>query len=461
MLDNISIYLKDTFLFDGAKDITSLGLHGGSPPARIFQEILDRYINVDSRDKIAVIYGLKNTGKKTCVRQLANYLSNSVIIHIENENTRMSQIMDICQYLFEKNIVNFFIENITLVPDFIRNSRIFSKYFSDGKYKFIFTGDQNYSFLLAGSSELLFALDFFYTKHIHCNITDEYINEAILDNIKLSIKNREYSDYSKHFKTVLYLCEKNKIDFNLKSLLITGKSLFYDDLVKILSDISVLKYENKQIKYIYPELEKNLRLEFQNIKFNSNIYDKNILDMSESQIVFLAYKFIHDYILETDKDLDFGVKNLIKVSKFWNRGKFFDLAVACCRYLNDIDVEKYLIKVKDLVLKDNLKFYEKIILMNKNKLEKYSNKNINLIDIWLMNYISKQTGITQFTYQERFKIAEIIIKNSLIESIDVNNIEFQNICKNIVIERKKKNKNLNQIIRYSGENYSRLFTILF
>lgn len=120
--------------------------------------ILDKYIQDKPQDKVCVIYGLRRTGKTTLLKQellsfTKEQLEKSVYIKAQQIDTVSSINQDI-KKLKELGFKYFFIDEITLIEDFIDNAAILSDVYAPQGLKFVLSGTDSLGFYFAGSDEL-------------------------------------------------------------------------------------------------------------------------------------------------------------------------------------------------------------------------------------------------------------------------------------------------------------------
>ena len=239
------IYLSDTSILDGSKDMLILDADR-FPRAGVYDNILKNYIYGNTYETLGIISGLKCSGKKTCIRQLASSLPNSVLIHINEDNPFYNDeyylptnpITDICKYFFDKGINNFFIENITLAPILIENTFYFCENFS-GKRKFVLTGDNNYIFYLAQIRDFISSMEIYFTNNIYCKIDKKYIEDAIINNIITAIKDKKEDEYGFDFMALYKLYTRNRLDYSMKSIFFIKKDIrfsYNDTLLDVSRD---------------------------------------------------------------------------------------------------------------------------------------------------------------------------------------------------------------------------------
>ncbi len=121
-------------------------------------EVIKRYLYGEPQDNICLLYGLRRTGKTTLIRQLLlemdeSDLSKTVYI----KATQAEGISDINQdlkLLRRSGFKYVFIDEITLVNDFIDSASLFSDVYAAGGMKIVLSGTDSLGFYFASNEEL-------------------------------------------------------------------------------------------------------------------------------------------------------------------------------------------------------------------------------------------------------------------------------------------------------------------
>ena len=215
-----------------------------------YQQLYD-YIYGDVSDRVFSLYGLRRTGKTTLIRQLIADMdmamkSKSVFIQIQDTKI-LDDVNQDLRILEEKGYRYIFIDEVTLLNDFIEGAALFSDVFAASGMKIVLSGTDSLGFMFTEDEEL-------YDRCIMCHTTfipyrefenvlgivgidnyiqyggtmslsgkryndnaqifsskkntDEYVDSAIARNIQHSLKNYEYAD---HFRSLRDLYEKNEL----------------------------------------------------------------------------------------------------------------------------------------------------------------------------------------------------------------------------------------------------------
>lgn len=215
-----------------------------------YQQLRD-YVYGDIHDRVYILYGLRRTGKTTLIRQLITEMdstmrSKAAFIQIQDNKTLDDVNRDL-KVLEKKGYRYVFIDEVTLLDDFIEGAALFSDVFAASGMKIVLSGTDSLGFMFAEDEEL-------YDRCIMCHTTfipyrefervlgivgiddfiryggtmslggkqyndnsmifatkkstDEYVDSAIARNIQHSLKNYMYEG---HFRSLRDLYEKNEL----------------------------------------------------------------------------------------------------------------------------------------------------------------------------------------------------------------------------------------------------------
>ena len=215
-----------------------------------YQQLHD-YVYGDIHDRVYILYGLRRTGKTTLIRQLisemdASMRSKTVFIQIQDSKT-LDDVNQDLKVLEEKGYRYVFIDEVTLLNDFIEGAALFSDVFAASGMKIVLSGTDSLGFMFTEDEELydrcimchttfipyrefervlgIVGIDDFIRyggtmslggKQYNDNAmifatkksTDEYVDSAIARNIQHSLKNYKYEG---HFRSLRELYEKNEL----------------------------------------------------------------------------------------------------------------------------------------------------------------------------------------------------------------------------------------------------------
>ena len=215
----------------------------------LYKNICD-YVYGDIRDKVFILYGLRRTGKTTLIRQVISEMNNedfskTAFIQV-GAGIGLSDINQDLKYLMNAGYKFVFIDEVTLIEDFIEGAALFSDIFAACGMKIVLSGTDSLGFFFSGDEQLYDRCIFLHTTFIpyrefeevlgikgidnyicyggtmslggvHYNETstfankksvDEYVDSAIAKNIQHSLK---YYQYGGHFRALYDLYEKNEL----------------------------------------------------------------------------------------------------------------------------------------------------------------------------------------------------------------------------------------------------------
>jgi len=211
---------------------------------------LHKYIYGGHQDKVFVLYGLRRTGKTTLIRQILadmteNDLQKSAFIQVKAQDDLAMLNKDL-KFLEKQGYKYVFIDEVTLMEDFIEGAALFSDIYAACGMKIVLSGTDSLGFLFTESEELYDRCVTLHTTFIpyrefekvlgikgideyirfggtmslgginynedspfaDTKRTDEYIDTAIARNIQHSL--RYYQDGS-HFRHLFSLYEKGEL----------------------------------------------------------------------------------------------------------------------------------------------------------------------------------------------------------------------------------------------------------
>lgn len=211
---------------------------------------LHDFIYGEAQDKVFILYGLRRTGKTTMIRQaLAEMndtdLSKAAFIQITAKNT-LSDINQDFKTLEEQGYRYVFLDEVTLMEDFIEGAALFSDVFAACGMRIVLSGTDSLGFLFTEDEQLYDRCIMLHTTFIPYRefesvlgisgideyiryggtmslgginynetstfaskkSTDEYIDTAIARNIQHSLRCYQYGD---HFRHLQELYENNEL----------------------------------------------------------------------------------------------------------------------------------------------------------------------------------------------------------------------------------------------------------
>lgn len=119
---------------------------------------LRNYIFGEAQDKVFILYGLRRTGKTTMAKQILAELpdeefAKAAFIQVKAGDT-ISDINAALDLLESEGFRYVFIDEVTLLSDFIEGAALFSDIYAGGGMKIVLTGTDSLGFIFAGSDQL-------------------------------------------------------------------------------------------------------------------------------------------------------------------------------------------------------------------------------------------------------------------------------------------------------------------
>lgn len=170
------------------------------------------YVFGDQPDKVFILYGLRRTGKTTLIRQILNDMSQeqlqkTAFIQIRHSNT-LSEINSDLKYLETQGYQYIFIDEVTLLEDFIEGAALFSDIYASCGMKIVLSGTDSLGFVFSESEQL-------YDRCIFLHTT--FIPYREFENV-LGIKGID--EFIRYGGTMSI----SGVDYNAKSSFVTSKS---------------------------------------------------------------------------------------------------------------------------------------------------------------------------------------------------------------------------------------------
>ena len=207
------------------------------------------YVYGEQQDKVFILYGLRRTGKTTLIRQIILNMKpeerqKTAFIQIKSTDT-LADINADLRILEERGYQTIFIDEVTLMADFIEGAALFSDIYAGSGMKLVLSGTDSLGFLFTKHEQLYDRCIMLHTTFIPYRefervlgikgidnyiryggtmsisganynestfttkqSTDEYIDSAIARNIQHSLKH--YQDGG-HFRQLYELYEKGEL----------------------------------------------------------------------------------------------------------------------------------------------------------------------------------------------------------------------------------------------------------
>lgn len=211
---------------------------------------LREYIFGDPQDKVFIVYGLRRTGKTTMIRQILTEFPDgefkkAAFIQVKSKDTLADVDADL-RLLEESGYKYVFIDEVTLMEDFIEGAAVFSDIYASSGMKIVLSGTDSLGFAFSKEEQLYDRCILLHTTFIpyrefeevlgirgideyiryggtmslgginyntdtpfaNSKTAEEYIDTAIAKNIQHSLKMYQYGG---HFRQLLDLNERGEL----------------------------------------------------------------------------------------------------------------------------------------------------------------------------------------------------------------------------------------------------------
>lgn len=294
-------------------------------PCDCFTQIQD-YLYSDTLDKVCLIYGLRRTGKTTMLRQCLYEMKEgdfkrSVYIKATVTDTMAALNKDLKQ-LRELGIKYVFIDEVTLISDFIDSAAILSDIYSAMGMKIVLSGTDSLVFWLAVHEELYDRAVMVHTTYIPFSEHSRLLGINDVD---------EYIRYGGTLKAGVW-------DFN-KEVNAADASFRDNESTRIYIDTAICSNIQHSLKC------------YQNGNHFRNLYDlyekKELTGAINRIIENESHKFLVQILTDDFKSYDLHLldRNLRGEREAENRIEIFD-------NLNEVSVTKNLVEILEIKNKD-------------------------------------------------------------------------------------------------------------
>lgn len=302
--------------------------------------LLKRYIDGEYYGKICTLYGLRRTGKTTLMFQMIGELSPEETAYIKIRTTdTMSDLIQDLKVLNENYFKYIFIDEITLLEDFINTAAVLSDIFSMMGMKIVVSGTDSLGFALTNRDELYDRNIMIHTSFISFR---EYVKLLKLKSVDAFI---EYGGTLK----------MENMSFDDKDFLDEEVSFKNDETTRKYIDTAISKNIQHSLKNDnYGEYFNELRILYENNEL-TNVINRIIENMS--------HRFLLSVIEEKFKSHDFKMaKNNLLHNPLEDRAFV----------LNNVNTEEIIKRLKNLIdVKDKNETKIKVTDEHINKIKKY------------------------------------------------------------------------------------------
>ncbi len=167
-----------------------------------FKKLSD-YIYGNEYNKVFILYGLRRTGKTTLIKQIINEMSvtdfnKTAFIQISKSNNLADLNKDLKQ-LESDGYKYVFINEVTLMPDFIEGTALLSDIYAASGMKIVLSGTDSLGFWLSKSNELYDRCIFLHTTFIPYREFENVLGIKGIDNYiqyggTMSMSGNHYND---------------------------------------------------------------------------------------------------------------------------------------------------------------------------------------------------------------------------------------------------------------------------
>ena len=244
---NYSDYYCEILIGDTLRSFISQASHLNRRP--IIQEIID-YTKSELNSKVLILYGLRRTGKTTLIQQTISSFNDeeykkTAFMQIRTGNT-LAYVNSDLKKLQANGFKYIFIDEVTLLEDFIEGAAIFSDIYAMSGMKIVLSGTDSLGFVFSADDQLYNRCKLIHTTFIpykefesvlgikgideyiryggtmsvggvyynanstfiNIESTDEYVDSAIARNIQHSLK---FYQYENHFRHLQELYDNNEL----------------------------------------------------------------------------------------------------------------------------------------------------------------------------------------------------------------------------------------------------------
>ncbi len=244
---NYSDYHCEILIGDTLRSFISQASHLNRRP--IIQEIID-YTKSELNSKVLILYGLRRTGKTTLIQQTISSFNDeeykkTAFMQIRTGDT-LADVNSDLKKLQANGFKYIFIDEVTLLEDFIEGAAIFSDIYAMSGMKIVLSGTDSLGFVFSADDQLYNRCKLIHTTFIpykefesvlgikgideyiryggtmsvggvyynanstfiNIESTDEYVDSAIARNIQHSLK---FYQYENHFRHLQELYDNNEL----------------------------------------------------------------------------------------------------------------------------------------------------------------------------------------------------------------------------------------------------------
>lgn len=308
--------------------------------------ILQQFVTKDIDGKIAILYGLRRTGKTTLLFQMISELPTEQTAYIKIKTTdNMSKLTKDLDLLYKNGFRYIFIDEVTLMDDFINTAALLSDIFAAMGMKIVVSGTDSLGFAMANRDEL-------YDRNV-------MIHTSFIP-----------------FKEYARLLGINSVDTYIEyGGTLKMENMNFDDPDSVFDDVSFRDDESTR-KYIDTAISRNIQHTLKNDNFGENfnqlreLYDKGELTNVINRIVEnMNHRFLLRVVEEKFKSHDLGSARQLLLH---------ELPSETAHVLYDVDEETIIERLKAII--DIKEKYETSVKVTEEYIEKVK-KYLFMLDL--------------------------------------------------------------------------------
>ena len=301
---------------------------------------LQKFVNGSYDGKICILYGLRRTGKTTLLFQLISDLPIDQTAYIKAQTTdNMAALTKDLKKLFNLGYRYVFIDEITLLDDFINTSAVLSDVFSMMGMKIVVSGTDSLGFAMANRDELYDRSVMIHTSYIPFKEYSRLLGICSIDG---------YIEYGGTLKM---------------------ENMSFDDPDASFDEVAFRDDESTR-KYIDTAISRNIQHTLKNDRYGKyfnelrELYDKGELTNVINRIVeSMNHKFLLRVVQEKFKSHDFGSAREML---------FHDFPADHSTVLYDVDEEEIIERLKAIIeIKETSETQIEVTQEHINKVQKY------------------------------------------------------------------------------------------
>lgn len=341
--------------------------------------ILQQFVTKDIDGKIAILYGLRRTGKTTLLFQMISELPTEQTAYIKIKTTdNMSKLTKDLNLLYKNGFRYIFIDEVTLMDDFINTAALLSDIFAAMGMKIVVSGTDSLGFSMANRDEL-------YDRNV-------MIHTSFIP-----------------FKEYARLLGINSVDTYIEyGGTLKMENMGFDDPDSVFDDVSFRDDESTR-KYIDTAISRNIQRTLKNDNFGENfnqlreLYDKGELTNVINRIVEnMNHRFLLRVVEEKFKSHDLGSARQLLLH---------ELPSETAHVLYDVDEKTIIERLKAIIdIKEKYETSVKVTEDHVEKVKKYLFMLDLLIDCKERYETGSQTEHTVFSQPGmRYAIAKALV----------------------------------------------------